>query len=96
EKAKLHQRMILSRLKDPEHISKLPYKEKRKLIQNIFAGKDPSGKRLGIYIKRIGENWEFEINGRFLDKANKEVYTNTTELVSTFKLPVHQTQCIPA
>jgi hypothetical protein len=45
----------------------LPFEEKRQLVEMIFGGKDPWGRRYGIYIKYIGGNprkYQWTAHGR--------------------------------
>lgn len=45
----------------------LPFEEKRRLVEMIFGGKDPWGRRYGIYIKYIGGNprkYQWTAHGR--------------------------------
>jgi hypothetical protein len=45
----------------------MSYEDRRYLMQLVFGGKDAEGKRLGVYVKKINEQWIFTINGILLD-----------------------------
>lgn len=42
----------------------MTFLEKREFLQFLFSGKDNSGKRLGVYVKRLDDGkWKYEIRG---------------------------------
>ena len=68
-KAALMKRVIQSYYGSPQRLLEMSFEEKRKLLQAVFDGKTPEGKRYGVYIrKRDNEKhpWEFEIIGNFV------------------------------
>jgi site-specific DNA recombinase len=45
-------------------IDSVPYEDRRKLVQNVFGGKDGRGRRLGVYVDRDNRGqWTYEIRG---------------------------------
>lgn len=51
----------------PEHLAKMPYNDKRKLVESVFDGKDAKGHRLGVYVNRTELGVTFTINGHLPD-----------------------------
>ena len=43
-----------------QHLRTMPKQEKKRLIQMFFAGKDPDGRRWGVYVKRGTEEGAFD------------------------------------
>jgi len=39
------------------------YRDDRKLIESVFAGKDAEGKRLGVYVWKVDGKWFYELRG---------------------------------
>jgi hypothetical protein len=51
-KAALIKRALRSRFGRPKALDKMTWEDKRKLVEIAFDGKDPKGKRLGVYVKK--------------------------------------------
>jgi len=67
----LIQRMMETFYKGPDHLKEMTEKDKRSFFQSIFGGKDKTGQRFGVYIKRYeredGKNgWEFLLKGMLI------------------------------
>ena len=46
----------------------MKYEDKKLLFQKVFAGKDDSGRRLGVYVKKSGNNLSYTIRGKLVDE----------------------------
>ena len=53
-------------LKSVEHLCKMPWEDKRKLLESVFLGVDKEGRRDGVYVKKKGKTWHYEIRGSFI------------------------------
>lgn len=50
-------------------MGKMPYENKRALLEMVFAGKTPDGKRMGVYIEwKDNKRWHFDIHGHLIDR----------------------------
>ncbi len=47
--------------------SQMTWEEKRGLVQAVFSGKTPDGKRMGVYIEWNGKDWTFDIRGHVFE-----------------------------
>lgn len=50
---------------------KMTYEEKRALVETVFSGKTPDGKRMGVYIewdKGKNNRWTFNIHGHLIEE----------------------------
>jgi len=47
----------------------MSFEEKRKLAQFAFSGRDYQGQRSGVYVRKDGNEWSFEIKGVLLDSS---------------------------
>ncbi len=63
ENAALVHNVIKHVFKQPHHLLEMSYERKKELVQHAFDGKDTQGNRLGVYVKRNGDGWQFTING---------------------------------
>ena len=61
--AQLVHAVIKAAFKRPHHLLEMSYEQKEKLVRHAFAGKDTQGKRLGVYVRRHGDGWQFTIKG---------------------------------
>ncbi len=62
--AALSQKIIYNSTKDnPKIIFKRSWEWQRNLLENVFAGYDSQGKRLGVYMKWDNDQWIYEIRG---------------------------------
>ena len=49
--------------------SEMTYEEKRALVELVFGGKMPNGKRMGVYLKMNSrKDWSFDIHGHLIDE----------------------------
>ena len=48
------------------HLNKMPFEDRRALLQAIFENRKTKGQRLGVYLRR-GKNWAFTIKGALID-----------------------------
>ena len=62
-------RLTRNILKRKKHLDEeMTFDDKRKLLQNVFGGKDADGKRYGVYIRKLDNGrWYYTINGLFYD-----------------------------
>jgi DNA invertase Pin-like site-specific DNA recombinase len=49
----------------------MSYTEQRDLMQMVFGGKAPDGKRLGVYVEWQGKEWKYRILGRLIDTSGR-------------------------
>ena len=67
-KTKLMLRLKQDILRSYKHLSKMTFKQKRTLLQLVFAGKDADGKRYGVFINKTKNGkWVYTIKGIFQD-----------------------------
>ena len=67
-KIKLMLRLKQDILRSYKHLSKMTFKQKRTLLQLVFAGKDADGKRYGVFINKTKNGkWVYTIKGIFQD-----------------------------
>jgi DNA invertase Pin-like site-specific DNA recombinase len=73
---------IAGAVRRSENIDLMSYEEKRKLLQLVFDGKDASGKRLGVYVKKKSNgDCHYDIHG-FISMTTQEtgvVHAGTIE-----------------
>jgi hypothetical protein len=50
KQAKAIRKTLLNRFQSLEHMEKMTFKQKRRLLQYLFDGRDPDGKKYGIYV----------------------------------------------
>ena len=51
--------------------NEMTYEEKRALIEMVFSGKMPDGRRMGVYIEWDKKgNWKFDIHGHLIDEQD--------------------------
>jgi len=61
----------LRRTKTEAWFKKMPYENKRALLEMVFAGKTPDGKRMGVYIEwKDNGRWHFDIHGHLIEREN--------------------------
>lgn len=56
---------------DGSHLLKMSYEEKRELVKRAFGGRDAEGRRLGVYVNKVGEGWTFTIRGILQEEAQE-------------------------
>ena len=66
ERAKFITALKEKYFKTLHHLNKMPFEDRRALLQAIFENKKPNGQRLGVYLRR-GKNWAFTIKGALID-----------------------------
>jgi len=57
-------------------IDRVPFEQKRTILQHVFGGKDVAGMRLGVYVEKAedGEKkWFFSLRGHFWNWDNMEL-----------------------
>ena len=54
---------------DAKPFDEMSWEEKRWLVESVFSGKTPDGKRMGVYIawSEDGKDWTFSIHGHLID-----------------------------
>jgi len=61
--------MVKKKLANRE-FDKMTYGEKRALVETVFSGKTPDGKRMGVYIEwDKNKGWTFSIHGHLIDEG---------------------------
>ncbi len=75
DRKRLAKRVVSARrwvaMRDAERPETMTYEQKRMLIEDVFGGKLPDGRRMGVYVTPIdlergtkGRRWQYEIRGR--------------------------------
>jgi hypothetical protein len=59
---------IVARLANSD-IHGMTFEERRELVQMVFAGKTPDGRRLGVYVTLDGKKPQYRILGRLVDES---------------------------
>lgn len=80
-------RVIKSRiLKSAEHLSKMSWEDKRRLIQIVLAGMNEKGERNGVYIHRKDDKWHYEIRGAFSNDIKGVAPLNKFEIMDLLQI----------
>jgi DNA invertase Pin-like site-specific DNA recombinase len=73
-KAQLMLAVHRSYLSSPHHFQQMTFKDKRQLLEAMFAGKGPNGERLGVFIRKMNNKkkpWKYEIRGLFFNDIGR-------------------------
>lgn len=67
---------LLNKFASREHLMKMPYAQKRRVLYDLFSGQDQNGNRLGIFVHKRAEKdkgkrkafWRFTIHTEFMSE----------------------------
>ena len=81
--------------KSVEHLCKMSWEEKRKLIQTFLAGVSDSGERNGVYIQRHNDKWHYDIRGSFSLDIKGIAPLNKFEVMDLLEYRKIADMCLP-
>ncbi len=61
----IKRRIERSFLTSDHRLKEMSFNEKRELLQSLFNGKDPEGRRYGVYLEKRTTHWFYKIKGNF-------------------------------
>lgn len=72
-----------SYLGSESHLQEMTLKEKRRLLESLFTGKNGNGQRCGIYLFRTDTGWRYELHGSFMPLVKNDIELNKNSNVLT-------------
>ncbi len=67
-------------LNSVEHLSKMTWEERRKLVELVFSHFNNATKSDGVYVKKTDQGWQYEIQGSFSNNINGSLPMKRTEI----------------
>ena len=73
-------------LRSVEHLSTLTWEEQRKLVELVFSGVYEDGTHDGVYVKKEGKTWHYELRGSFSTNINGALPMTRNEIIELLNL----------
>ncbi len=89
-RAQLASRVMESWLRHKGHLDEMTFDDKRGFLQSVFDGKDPEGKRYGVYLEKNKDGFIYTLYGVFGEPVGRVEIDNKVNIKSKGKESDHE------